>query len=50
MSCMIVSQGGGELLDVSRHAREVEVKVVTYNAMRVVEGAGKWDVYVVVDI
>ncbi|KAL7475755.1 hypothetical protein ACHAW6_001659 [Cyclotella cf. meneghiniana] len=46
----IVSRGEGEVLDLSRHARGVEVKAVTYNAMRVVEEAGRWDVFVVVDI
>eukprot|EP00804_Cyclotella_cryptica_P006276 CCRYP_010134-RA/>CCRYP_010134-RA protein AED:0.45 eAED:0.45 QI:0/-1/0/1/-1/0/1/0/114 len=44
------SRGEGEVMDVSRHARGVEVKAVTYNAMRVVEGEGRWDIFVVVDI
>lgn len=46
----ITSWGDGEVLDVSRHPRGVEVKAITYNAMRVEESEGRWDIYVVVDI
>jgi SHS2 domain-containing protein len=45
-----VSWGYGEVLDLSRHSRGMEVKAITYSAMRVVEKDGRWDVYVVVDI
>jgi SHS2 domain-containing protein len=46
----VVSCGDGEVLDLSRHPRGMEVKAITYSAMRVVESDGRFDVYVVVDI
>lgn len=46
----ITSNGDGEVLDLSRHPRGMEVKAITYSAMRVVESEGRCDIYVVVDI
>eukprot|EP00956_Cyclotella_meneghiniana_P019284 scaffold32944_cov83-Cyclotella_meneghiniana.AAC.9 len=46
----IMSNGDGEVLDLSRHPRGMEVKAITYSAMRVVESEGRCDIYVVVDI
>jgi SHS2 domain-containing protein len=46
----ISCKGNGEVLDLSRHPRGMEVKAITYSAMRVEEVNGRCDVYVVVDI
>ncbi|KAL3777055.1 hypothetical protein ACHAWO_001919 [Cyclotella atomus] len=47
---MISSKGTGEVLDLTRHPRGMEVKAITYSAMKVKETDGRCDVYVVVDI
>ena len=46
----ISSNGDGEIFDLARHPRGMEVKAITYSAMRIVEIEGRCDVYVVVDI
>lgn len=46
----ITCNGEGELLDLSRHPRGVEVKAITYSAMRVEQKEGSCDIYAVVDI
>lgn len=46
----LTSRGNGEVLDLSRHPRGMEVKAITYSAMRVEKSEGRCDIYVVVDI
>ena len=46
----ITCNGEGEILDLTRHPRGVEVKAITYSAMRVETKDGRCDIYTVVDI
>lgn len=48
----IISEGDGELFDLSKHPQGSEVKAITYSNMQVIENDKKscWDIYVIVDI
>ena len=46
----IVSTGCGEAFELGRHPQGIEVKAITYSAMRVTEDDGRVDVLVIVDI
>ena len=46
----IRSRGVGERFELGRHEQGIEVKAITYSAMRVTEAAGRTDVLVIVDI
>ena len=52
----ILSEGDGELFDLSKHPQGAEVKAITYSNMKVIEhpltdaGESRCDIYVVVDI
>jgi len=46
----ISAKGMGEVFDRCRHECGTEIKAITYSAMRVVEGADRAEVFVIVDI
>ena len=46
----IASVGVGETFELGRHPQGIEVKAITYSAMRVTEAEGRCDVLVIVDV
>lgn len=46
----ITSQGVGEAFELGRHPQGIEVKAITYSALRVTEGQERTDVLVIVDV
>ena len=46
----IASEGVGETFELGRHPQGIEVKAITYSALRVTEDAERTDVLVIVDI
>ena len=49
-SWTIASEGVGERFELGRHPQGIEVKAITYSALRVTEADGRTDVLVIVDV
>ena len=49
-SWTIASEGLGETFELGRHPQGIEVKAITYSALRVTESSERTDVLVIVDI
>ena len=46
----VASVGAGEVFELGRHPQGIEVKAITYSALRITETEERTDVLVIVDV